>query len=320
MLKTADIRKIPGIRIGNWEDEEGGTGCTVIISEKGAPTGVDVRGGAPGTRETDLLDPVNLVDKVHAVFLSGGSAFGLDAAGGIMQYLEERDIGFDVGPTKVPIVTGAVLFDLTYGDFKARPDKSSGYKAALASERGDFREGSHGAGTGATVGKARGLQDAMKGGIGSFCFEKEGLMVGALVAVNALGNILDLKSNAYLAGVLSDDRKSILDAEKILLEMNYTKDKEFKGNTTIGVVITNGSFNKTQCKKIAQMAQDGLARTIRPSHTQLDGDSIFAMSSGEISADINTVGILAADAVAQAVQRAVKTAESMHGTPSFKDI
>ena len=218
MLKIEDVRKIPGVRIGNWEDENGGTGCTVVIAENGAPTGVDVRGGAPGTRETDLLDPINLVEKVHAVFLAGGSAFGLDAAGGIMQYLEERGIGFDVGVTKVPIVTGAVLFDLTYGDSRVRPGRESGYKACIAAERNDFREGSYGAGTGATVGKAKGMEYAMKGGLGSFCYEKDGLMVGAIVAVNALGNIWDPQKNEYLAGVLCDDRKSISDAEKLIIE------------------------------------------------------------------------------------------------------
>ncbi len=313
MLKIEDVRKIPGVRIGNWEDENGGTGCTVVIAENGAPTGVDVRGGAPGTRETDLLDPINLVEKVHAVFLAGGSAFGLDAAGGIMQYLEERGIGFDVGVTKVPIVTGAVLFDLTYGDSRVRPGRESGYKACIAAERNDFREGSYGAGTGATVGKAKGMEYAMKGGLGSFCYEKDGLMVGAIVAVNALGNIWDPQKNEYLAGVLCDDRKSISDAEKLIIETVNNDNKEFKGNTTIGLVVTNGKFNKTGCKKIAQMAHDGFARTIRPSHTQMDGDSIFVMSTGEIQADINAVGILAADAVANAVIRGVKEARSLHG-------
>jgi len=320
MLNVSDVRNIPGVRIGNWEDENAATGCTVIIADKGASAGVDIRGGAPGTRETDLLDPVNLVDRVHAVFISGGSAFGLDAGGGIMRYLEERGIGFDAGVTRVPIVTGAVLFDLAFGDHKIRPGNEAGYKASIASERGSFEEGNHGAGTGATVGKAKGMEYAMKGGLGSFCYESNGLLVGAVVAVNAFGNVLDPKKNEYLAGVLTDDGKRILDAEKIVLETAKNEKIEFNGNTSIGVVITNGSFDKAKCKKIAQMAHNGFARTIRPSHTQLDGDSIFAMSTGEVHADINAVGILAADAVAQAVQRAIKEAESIHGVLSFKDI
>ena len=320
MSNVWDVRDIPGIRIGNWEDRNAATGCTVIIAEKGAVTGVDVRGGAPGTRETDLLDPVNLIETVHAVFIPGGSAFGLDAGGGIMRYLEEKGIGFDAGVTKVPIVTGAVLFDLAFGDHKVRPGNEAGYKASRASESGNFKEGSYGAGTGATVGKAKGMEYAMKGGLGSFCYERKGLMVGAVAAANAFGNIIDPKENEYLAGVLSDDREHILNAEKIVLETAGTGKNEFNGNTTIGVIITNGNFDKAQCKKIAQMAQNGIARTIRPSHTQLDGDSIFAMSTGKVEADVSAVGIMAAEAMAKAVQRAVKEAESMFGIPSHKNI
>ena len=320
MISTTDIKNMPGVRIGSWEDRQAATGCTVVIAENGAPAGVDVRGGAPGTRETDLLDPVNLVDRVHAVFLSGGSAFGLDSAGGIMQYLEERNIGFDVGVTKVPIVTGAVLFDLTYGDFRTRPGKEAGYAAAEASEANCLKEGSYGAGTGATVGKVKGMEYAMKGGLGTFCFEFEGLYVGAVVAVNAFGNIYSPERKEFLAGVLDEGKKTILDAEEIIVGMNNSRNDAFKGNTTIGVVMTNGKFDKAECKKIAQMAHNGLARTIRPSHTQLDGDSIFAMSTGEAEADVSAVGIMAADAVAQAVQRAVKEAESTCGMPSYKDI
>src|SRR6056297_2831660 len=320
MISITDIKNMPGVRIGSWEDRKAATGCTVIIAENGAPTGVDVRGGAPGTRETDLLEPINLVDKVHGVFISGGSAFGLDSAGGIMQYLEERNIGFDVGVTKVPIVTGAVLFDLTFGDFKTRPGREAGYAAAAASEKDDLQEGSHGAGTGATVGKVKGMDYAMKGGLGTFCFESEGLYVGVVVAVNAFGNIYSPESKEFLAGVLDEGKKNILDAEKMIIGMNNFQKDTFKGNTTIGVVMTNGKFDKTECKKIAQMAHNGFARTIRPSHTQMDGDSIFAMSTGQVEADVSVVGIMAAEVVAKAVQRAVKEAESIFGMLSYKDM
>lgn len=320
MITVTDIGNIPGVRIGSWENRLAGTGCTVIIAEKGAPTGVDVRGGAPGTRETDALDPVNLVDRVHGVVLAGGSAFGLDAAGGVMQYLEERNIGFDVGVTKVPIVTGAVLFDLLCGGFEVRPDKAAGYEAALASESNTFEEGSHGAGTGATVGKVKGMGYAMKGGLGTFCFEKEGLMVGAVAVVNAYGNVVDPFRDIYLAGVLDETRRAIIDAEALVIERNFSERNAFEGNTSLAVVITNGKFDKTQAKKIAQMAHNGFARTLRPAHTQFDGDSIFAMSVGEVSADLNAVGILAADAVAHAVNKAVKAADSIHGIPCHRDI
>lgn len=320
MIKVTEITGIPGVRIGNWEDRRAGTGCTVVIAPEGAPAGVDVRGGAPGTRETDLLDPVNLVDRVHGVFMAGGSAFGLDAAAGIMAYLEEQGIGFETGVAKVPIVTGAVLFDLAYGSPSVRPGKAQGYAAAKASETGGFREGSYGAGAGATVGKIMGMSRAMKSGMGSFCFETGGLLVGAVAAVNAYGNVFDPQRNLYLAGVLDEDRRNILDAEDLIVRRNSPDHNAFEGNTSIAIVITNGKFDKTRCRKIAQMAHNGFARTLRPSHTQFDGDSIFAMSVGSVPADLNTVGILAADAVAHAVRKAVKSADSLLGMPCHKDV
>lgn len=319
-MEIKRITDIPGIKIGNAHDLEAVTGCTVILCEQGAVTGVDVRGGAPGTRETDLLKSENYVEKVHAVMLAGGSAFGLDAAAGIMQFLEEKGVGFDVSVTKVPIVSGAVLFDLTCGDHRVRPDKVMGYQACIAAERQEFSEGSVGAGTGATVGKFLGSQHAMKGGLGSFCVQVGNLMLGAVVAVNCFGDVIDPRSGAILAGAYQDDPFNFLSTEEGMIKQYDQATNAFASNTTIGAIITNAALTKAQANKVASMAHNGYARTMRPAHTMFDGDTIFALSAGQVTADVNVVGLLAARVMEQAVISAIKKAASLSGFKSHQDI
>lgn len=316
-LDYINIMDIPGIKIGNAQDFDGGTGCTVILCSNGGTGGVDVRGGAPGTRETDLLNPMNLVDKVHGILLAGGSAFGLDAAAGVMEYLEERGIGYDVGVTKVPIVAGAVLFDLAAGDSKCRPDKKMGYEACLNSEAGKFSEGSAGAGTGATVGKILGMDKAMKGGLGIFCIKTDRLYVGAVVAVNCLGDVIDPETGKILAGAYSYKDKMFINTEMAMMESLKKENNPFTGNTTIGAVITNGRLTKAGANKVASMAHNGYARSIRPAHTMHDGDTIFTLATGEVDADVNQIGVLAAKAVEQAVVNGVRKASELYGIKSF---
>lgn len=320
MMKEIKFTDIPGLKLGHAQSEEGITGCSVVICEDGATAGVDVRGGAPGTRETDLLDPVNLVDKVHAVFLAGGSAFGLDAASGIMKYLEERNKGFDVGVTKVPIVTGAVLFDLTVGDFRIRPDSKMGYAACENASNASCPEGNVGAGYGATVGKINGPQNAMKGGLGTYCLQVGDLMVGAVVAVNCLGDVVDPTSGRIIAGALNKNKDGFVNTEEVLISQ-YDKAKNvFSGNTTIGIIATNAKLTKSQAKKIASMAHNGYARTMRPAHSMFDGDTIFALGTGYIDVDTNVIGFLAARVMEQAILRGIKNAESIQGYKCFHDI
>lgn len=320
LMKETAFTDIEGIKVGHAQNMEAATGCTAVLCEEGAAAGVDVRGGAPGTRETDLLNPVNLVEKIHAAIICGGSAFGLDAASGVMQYLEERGIGFDVQVTKVPIVCGAVLFDLAIGDPSVRPDKEMGYQACLNATNRECPEGNVGAGTGATVGKILGMERAMKGGLGACCFQVGELKVGALVAVNCMGDVIEPATGEILAGALSDDRRTFADTEKVMM-LEYAKQKNhFAGNTTVGVVATNGSFNKAQMNKVASMAHNGLGRVIRPAHSMVDGDTIFALATGKVEADINVAGLLAARAVERAIVRAVKQASSLHGFIAYRDL
>lgn len=319
-MREISIKEIENIKIGNAEHKEAGTGCTVIICESGAPTGLDVRGGGPASRDTELLKPVSAAQSIHAVLLSGGSAFGLDAAGGVMQYLEERDVGFDVGITKVPLVCQSCLFDLGVGNFKVRPDKKMGYEACLNAEKGNYKDGNVGAGTGATVGKLHGADDCMKSGIGSYAVQIGELKVGAIVAVNALGDIYDWKSGKKVAGLLAKDKKTLLNTEDEFYKNYQIVENKFVENTTIGVVITNAKFNKTQLCKIASMTQNGYARSIRPVHTTADGDSIYAMSVGEVLADQDMVGTLSAQVMSEAILRAVMSAESAYGFISTKDL
>ncbi|MBV7273526.1 P1 family peptidase [Clostridium sp. PL3] len=319
-MKEILFNEIQGIRIGNAQNLNGPTGCTVVICEDGASAGVDVRGGAPGTRETDLLNPVNLVDRIHAVTLAGGSAFGLDAASGVMQYLEDKNIGFDVGVTKVPIVCSAVLFDLAIGDYRIRPDKEMGYEACKNAEFNECMEGNVGAGTGATVGKILGPESSMKGGLGCYALQVGELQVGAVIAVNCLGDVVDSSTGKIIAGALDKDKRTFLDTERVMISQYDEKKNLFSGNTTIGVVVTNGKFTKSEINKVASMAHNGYGRAMRPAHSMFDGDTIFTMATGKVEADINVVGLLAARVVEQAVIRAVKNAEGVLGYKAYRDI
>ncbi|MBQ5918924.1 MAG: P1 family peptidase [Lachnospiraceae bacterium] len=325
-MKQIKINEIENIKIGNAENKEAGTGCTVIICEKGAVTGLDVRGGGPASRESELLKPTAASGFINAILLSGGSAFGLDAAGGVMEYLEEKNVGFDVGITKVPLVAQSCIFDLTVGDMKVRPDKSMAYEACVNAEKNNPTMGNAGAGTGATVGKLGGMATAMKGGLGSYAVQIGDLKVGAIVAVNACGDIYDYDTHEIIAGLLTPDLKNFANTEQVIYNMceaamatagNGLENKEMQ-NTTIGVIITNGKFTKAQMNKIATMAHNGYARTINPVHTSMDGDSIYAMSVGEVTADMDMVGTLAANVMGHAVCDAIRKAEDAYGVMSAK--
>ncbi|CRK80218.1 P1 family peptidase [Neobacillus massiliamazoniensis] len=314
------ITDVPGVKVGNREDQNALTGCTAILFEEGAVAGVDVRGSAPGTRETDLLNPINLVEKVHAICLSGGSAYGLDASSGVMQFLEEQGIGLDVGVAKIPIVPAAVLFDLVVGDPKIRPDKQMGYEAAKTATNEKFPTGNVGAGCGATVGKLAGLEFCMKGGLGSASLRLEnGVVIGAIVAVNPAGDVRDPSTGKMLAGPYVKETGIILDSLK-LLEQNYQPTIPRGTNTTIGVVAVNAELTKAEATKVAQMAQDAYARTIYPSHTLYDGDTVFAAATGGIRMSVDVIGGLAAKVMEQAILNAVHSAESILGITAYQDL
>ena len=286
--KEIPVTDIQNIRIGQAENAAAGTGCTVFICENGMRAGLDVRGGGPASRESELLKPLAAAQYIHAIVLAGGSAFGLGAANGVMEYLEARDIGFDVGVTKVPLVVQSDLFDLTVGECSVRPDAAMGYEAARrAMEDPNYQDGNYGAGCGATVGKICGMDTCMKTGIGSFAIELGGLQIGAVVAVNALGDIYDWKTGQKIAGLLAPDRKSFRSTEEELARRITKIENRFANNTTLGVVLTNASFGKAQLCKIAGMAQDGFARSIRPVHTTADGDSIYAVSLGDLWQEVH---------------------------------
>jgi L-aminopeptidase/D-esterase-like protein len=315
------ITDVPGIRVGHATDVEGLTGCTVVICEKGAVAGVDQRGGAPGTRETDLVRPGHAVQQVHAVLLAGGSAFGLAAADGVMQYLEERAIGFDMRVAHVPIVVAAILFDLALGDPKARPDSEMGYAACQAASNGAVAEGNVGAGTGATVGKVLGLERSMKSGLGSASIDLDGgLKVGALVAVNAIGDVVDPQTGSILAGARKPNSDTFINTLAVMKRLPRDAAPPPSSNTVIGVVATNAHLTKEETNKMAQMAQNGIARTVRPAHLMLDGDTLFALATGDERADVNLVGAYAGEVVAEAVVRAVKAAEGAGGLPAWRDL
>lgn len=318
-MKFDNITDVPHVKVGNMQNDDALTGCTVVLLEKGAVCGVDVRGSAPGTRETDLLDPINLIDEVHAICLSGGSAFGLDAVTGVMQYLEEQGMGLDVGVAKVPIVPGAVLFDLPIGNPSVRPDRQMGYEAAKRAISGSFPLGNVGAGCGATVGKLAGFDTCMKGGLGSASLTLEnGLTVGALVAVNAVGDVRDPKTNEIIAGPLSRETGEIIDSLEYL--KTHSESSVLPGmNTTIGVVAVNAAMTKAEAKKVAQVTQNALARTIFPVHTMLDGDTVFAVGTGSEKFPVDLIANVAAEAMEIAIVRAVKEAESVEGAPSYKE-
>nr|WP_113073494.1 P1 family peptidase [Petrotoga sp. 9PW.55.5.1] len=300
MNKT--ITAVPGIKVGHYTDNQSLTGCTVILYEEGAVGGVDVRGSAPGTRETDLLRPINLVQKVHAVLLTGGSAFGLDAASGVMQYLEENKVGFQTNSIKVPIVPAAVIYDLDIGDPLKRPDKNSGYLAAKNASSDPVEEGSIGVGTGALVGKALGSQYAMKGGVGSYSIELEkGIVVGAITVVNSTGDVYE--NGKIIAGAL-DKNKNFINIYEYMKK--FAVNANAGENTTLSVVATNAILTKEEANKVAQIAHDGMARAIKPVHTMYDGDVVFCLSTGEIESNVTIIGELAAEAVEKSIIRAVK--------------
>ena len=315
------ITDVAGIKVGHFTDKRRPTGCTVILTEAGATAGVDVRGASPGTRETDLLDPKNLVQQVHAIVLSGGSAFGLDTATGVVKYLEERGIGYDVGVAKVPIVPAAILFDLRVGDPKIRPDANAGYEACKNASDKISTEGNVGAGAGATVGKLFGMNRAMKGGLGTASITlPNGFTVGVIVAVNAVGDVFE--NSNLIAGARTTDGKQLLGTMNAILRGESLPPMLGGTNTTIGVVATNAKLDKAQCQKIAQMAHDGFARTINPAHTMFDGDTIFALATGKVekAANVTLLGALAAEAMAQAIVRAVKAAKGLPGLPSANEM
>jgi L-aminopeptidase/D-esterase-like protein len=300
-LKSS-ICDVPGIRVGHFHLEDARTGCTVILPEDEVVAGVDVRGSAPGTRELELLKPVRLVEKVHAILLAGGSAFGLDAAGGVQHFLEEKGIGFDVGVARVPIVPSAVIFDLAIGDATIRPTKEMGYKACQNAST-ECQEGRVGAGCGATVGKLTGIENCSPGGLGTASISLDnGVVIGAITVVNALGEIIDDHGN-ILAGIQDESKDGFIPSLDVL--KNMAKLSFQSSNTTLSVVATNAKLTRESATKVAQMAQDGFATSIRPAHTMLDGDIVFALSTGDIDTDINVIGGLACDVVAHSVRRAV---------------
>lgn len=313
-----NILDVKGIKVGQVQQMEGLTGCSVIICEEGAVCGVDVRGSAPGTRETDLLDPINMIQKVHAVVLSGGSTFGLEATCGVSKYLEENGIGFDVGVAKVPIVTGAVLFDLGVGDPKCRPNIDMGYEACKVASSTNLEQGNFGAGCGATVGKIKGSNFCTKGGIGSYSIKLDnGLVVAALIAVNAFGDVYE--EGKVIAGVLNDSKDEFLNTYD-LMKQGVNKGGFNIDNTTIGVVATNAKLDKAQCKKVSQMAHNGYAKTIFPIHTPHDGDTIFTLATGEIETDVTLLGSLATEVVEKSIINAIKNAKSINNIPSYNEI
>lgn len=318
------ITDVPGIKVGHAQDEIAVTGCTVILCEAGAVGGVDQRGGAPGTRETDPLRPMHLVQQVHAIVLSGGSAFGLDAATGAVRWLEDSGVGFDVGVARVPIVPAAILFDLGLGSSSVRPTAEMGFEACQSASAETPSEGSVGVGTGASVGKILGMERAVKSGVGT-ASERVGddLVVGALVAVNAMGDVVDPSSGVILAGPRNDAGTTrFVSTLDVMRQMASREDMAFGGadNTVIGVVASNARLDKEGANKVAQMAQDGVARAVRPAHTMVDGDTLFALATGSIAADVNLVGALAADVVARAIVRAVQSARSLGGLPAVADL
>ena len=313
-MKEISIMDIGGFRIGHAQNQDAATGCTVLICDEMSPTGVDVRGGGPASRETQILSPVAHADAINAILLSGGSAFGLDAAGGVQKYLEEQGMGFDVGVAKVPLVCQSCIFDLGVGRADLRPDGAMAYEACQNASYAPPEEGNAGVGIGCSVGKLRGMERAMKAGFGTYALQVGPIKVGALVAVNALGDIYE--GETPIAGLLNKERTALSNSIRELLEDvdNMTLPG---GNTTLGIVVTNAAMTKSQLTKVAGMAHNGYARAIRPVHTMADGDSIYALSTGKLPADVNLIGILAALAMEKAIIRAVKQSKSGWGLPGL---
>ena len=315
------ITELEQIHIGQVENTEAGTGCTVLICTEGMCAGADVRGGGPASRETPLLNPLMTAHAIHAIVLAGGSAFGLGAANGVMDYLEKHGIGYDVGVTKVPLVVQSDIFDLTVGDMSVRPDAAMGFEAAkTAMEAPNYRDGNFGAGCGATVGKIAGMATCTKSGIGSYAVRIGELEIAAVVVVNALGDVFNWKTGEQVAGFLTEDKTALRSTAEYMKGSLECVNNRFAGNTTLAVVITNAAFDKSQLCKIAGMAHNGYARAIRPVHTSADGDSIYAVSVGKVQADQDVVGTLASEVVSEAILRAVNSAESAYGFPSASEI
>lgn len=325
--EAGSITRVAGIEVGHFTDSRRPTGCTVVMARAGAVGGVDVRGAAPGTRETDLLDPCNLVEKIHAIVLAGGSAWGLEAATGAVRWLEEQGVGLDVGVGRLPLVPAAVLFDLLVGDMRVRPDAAAGYAACVAASGCDPAEGNVGAGAGASVGKLFGMARAMKGGVGTASVTVDGVTVGALIACNAVGDVLDPDSGKVLAGARTADGLQLLDTRRALLRGELAQSVLPGTNTTIGVIATDAVISKTQAQRLAVAAHDGLARAINPVHTQLDGDTLFTLGTGASGKQLGMLllSTMAAEATARATLRAVQaaraltTAEGLH-LPCAADI
>ena len=315
------ITDVPGIEVGHAQDLQSGTGCTAVLCRKGATPGVSVSGGAPATRETDCLRPENVITEAHAVVLTGGSAYGLDCAGGVMSYLEEQGIGYNVGPTRVPIVPAASMNDLGFADHRVRPDAAMGYQACLNASGSNSQQGNVGAGTGAAIGRLEGnAQGMVKGGLGMASFSIGKLIVGAIVAVNCNGDVVDPETGEILAGTLNPERTGVAGAMRLLTTRNKQYREGFPSNTTIGVVATNAVMDKAMATRVAMVAQDGYARTIIPVHTLGDGDVIFCLATGELRADPIRLGAIAAQVIARAVINAVRAAESLHGVPAYRDL
>ena len=320
-MTEISIRDVSPLKIGQTENREAGTGCTVFLCEKGMRAGLDVRGGGPASRESQLLNPLMAAQEIHAVVLAGGSAFGLGAANGVMDCLERRGIGYDVGVTKVPLVAQSDLFDLTVGDAHTRPDPAMGFEAArLALDAPNYRDGNYGAGCGATVGKIAGMERCMKTGVGSYALQEGELKIGAIVALNALGDVFDWKSGRQIAGMLTEDGSGFADTSEVMKKSIKALKNRFVENTTLGVIITNARFHKNSLCKIAGMGHDGYARSIRPVHSSIDGDTIYALSVGDVAADRDVVGFLAAEVISEAIIRAVMCAESAYEFPAAKDL
>ena len=315
------VTEIGPVHIGQVENRKAGTGCTVAIAPQGMCAGLDVRGGGPASRESQLLNPLMAAMRIHAIVLAGGSAYGLGAANGVMQYLEEHGIGYDTGYALVPLVAQSDIYDLSVGDASVRPDAAMGYEAArTAMEQPNYRDGSYGVGCGATVGKAAGMHYCMKSGMGSYAMKIGDLRIGAIVAVNALGDVYDWKTGRQVAGMLNEAKNGLRCTSAFMRQRSAVVENKFTGNTTIGIVFTNADFDKAQLCKIAGMAHDGYARSIRPVHTSADGDSIYAVSIGTVRADQDVVGMLAAEVMSEAILRAVENAEGAYGFPAVRDL
>ena len=315
------VTEVGPVFIGQTEDSESATGCTAIIAPRGMRAGLDVRGGGPASRESQLLNPLMAAQSIHAIVLAGGSAYGLGAANGVMAYLEQKGVGYDTGYALVPLVAQSDIYDLSVGDASVRPDAAMGYEAArLAMESPNYRDGNFGAGCVATVGKYAGMDYCMKSGIGSYAVQMGDLKVGAIVVVNALGDVYDWKTGKQVAGMLNEARDGLRSTAEYMRQSFAVVENKFTGNTTIGVVFTNAGFDKAQLCKIAGMAHDGYARSINPVHTSADGDSIYAASIGEIAADQDLVGVLSAEVVSEAILRAEENAEGAYGFPALRDL